>query len=642
MSDIKVRIYGEFQKKGFKDAEKATSSLDKSFKKLGKTLFGLFAAREIINFGRASVQAFAEEDKAVKNLTQSLRNLGLGYNVGAIENFISATQAATGVSDDQLRPAMVELVQVTMDAQKATNLLATAMDLSAGTGSSLDSAVTALSRAYNGNYASLGKLQRVYTTAELEAMGFEKAVSSLNSTFGGTAAANADSYQGKLDRLSIAFDEAKETVGKGLVEAFEKLADGDFDKLIDGIAWSASKLASFMNNIAFSIQYTKALLKTGWTIGKDEQAQLDMIRAQWMKPTDTTNTAAANRAFLRDMKSQLALQKKIATERAKSAALSDKEKKNQEALAKAKGVFDLEKIQIEAALQGKITEEERIRLQLMKAIAEENVGKTEELLKKLKEIQDENAKLASNLLTLKAGNPFSDWDAYTEYALSLTAKMQESLDKLYSRLNDFLKKEKGIGAGTTPETPSFTPPSQPPFTPPSQPPFTPSTKEDGTKAAEEAAAAAAAAAEAAAAAAAAIAAATSQAEKIAAEEAARAAAAAAEAAAAQNEAAAALLAAAAAQEAANAAAEAAQAQQVAELLASDAAARAAADALTEASFTFEESVMGAFGAGVPINNIYVTVEGSVTAVQDLAEVITDIQYEYQRNGKGLRFSSIAI
>jgi hypothetical protein len=40
--------------------------------------------------------------------------------------------------------------------------------------------------------------------------------------------------------------------------------------------------------------------------------------------------------------------------------------------------------------------------------------------------------------------------------------------------------------------------------------------------------------------------------------------------------------------------------------------------------------------------INVTVEGSVTAVQDLAEVITDIQYEYQRNGKGLRFSSIAI
>jgi hypothetical protein len=600
MSDIKVRIYGEFQKKGFKDAEKATSSLDKSFKKLGKTLFGLFAAREIINFGRASVRAFAEEDKAVKNLTQSLRNLGLGYNVGAIENFISATQAATGVSDDQLRPAMVELVQVTMDAQKATDLLATAMDLSAGTGSSLDSAVTALSRAYNGNYASLGKLQRVYTTAELEAMGFDKAVNSLNSTFGGTAAANADSYQGKLDRLSIAFDEAKETVGKGLVEAFEKLADGDFDKLIDGIAWSASKLASFMNNIAFSIQYTKALLKTGWTIGKDEQAQLDMIRAQWMKPTDTTNTAAANRAFLRDMKSQLALQKKIATERAKSAALSDKEKKNQEALAKAKGVFDLEKIQIEAALKGKITEEERTRLLLLKAIAEENGTEADRLTKKLQEIQAETLKLANSLVELKAGDPFSEWDGYFANAKKLIVDLfdqfkaqQALLDNLTKSIKD--SREAANANVLEAKTDKATA-------------YAEAAKASGNFAAlatQDAATAVANAAEA-------IANATTPEEKIAAESSMTAA---------------------------------LGYVNATDLLAESVAAADLAAALADLSLANEylnQSIEGAIGAGVPVGDIYVTVEGSVTAVQDLAEVITDIQYEYQRNGKGLRFSSIAI
>lgn len=600
MSDIKVRIYGEFQKKGFKDAEKATSSLDKSFKKLGKTLLGLFAAREIINFGRASVRAFAEEDKAVKNLTQSLRNLGLGYNVGAIENFISATQAATGISDDQLRPAMVELVQVTMDAQKATNLLATAMDLSAGTGSSLDSAVTALSRAYNGNYASLGKLQRVYTTAQLEAMGFDKAVASLNDTFGGTAAANADSYQGKLNRLSIAFDEAKETVGEGLVQAFEKLADGDFDKLIDGIAWSASKLASFMNNIAFSIQYTKALLKTGWTIGKDEQAQLDMIRAQWMKPTDTTNTAAANRAFLRDMKSQLALQKKIAAERAKSAALSDKEKKNQEALAKAKGIFDLEKIQIEAALKGKITEEERTRLLLLKAIAEENGTEADRLTEKLQKIQADTMKLADSLTSLKAGDPFSEWDGYFANAKKLIVDLfdqfkaqQALLDNLTKSIKD--SREAANANVLEAKTDKATA-------------YAEAAKASGNFAAlatQDAATAVANAAEA-------IANATTPEEKIAAE--------------ASMTAALGYV-------------------NATDLLTESVAAADLAAALADLSLANEylnQSIEGAIGAGVPVGDIYVTVEGSVTAVQDLAEVITDIQYEYQRNGKGLRFSSIAI
>lgn len=600
MSDIKVRIYGEFQKKGFKDAEKATSSLDKSFKKLGKTLLGLFAAREIINFGRASVRAFAEEDKAVKNLTQSLRNLGLGYNVGAIENFISATQAATGVSDDQLRPAMVELVQVTMDAQKATNLLATAMDLSAGTGSSLDSAVTALSRAYNGNYASLGKLQRVYTTAQLEAMGFDKAVASLNDTFGGTAAANADSYQGKLDRLSIAFDEAKETVGEGLVQAFEKLADGDFDKLIDGIAWSASKLASFMNNIAFSIQYTKALLKTGWTIGKDEQAQLDMIRAQWMKPTDSTNTAAANRAFLRDMKSQLALQKKIAAERAKSAALSDKEKKNQEALAKAKGIFDLEKIQIEAALKGKITEEERTRLLLLKAIAEENGTEADRLTEKLQKIQADTMKLADSLTSLKAGDPFSEWDGYFANAKKLIVDLfdqfkaqQALLDNLTKSIKD--SREAANANVLEAKTDKATA-------------YAEAAKASGNFAAlatQDAATAVANAAEA-------IANATTPEEKIAAETSMTAA---------------------------------LGYVNATDLLTESVAAADLAAALADLSLANEylnQSIEGAIGAGVPVSNIYVTVEGSVTAAQDLAEIITDIQYEYQKNGKGLRFSSIAI
>lgn len=600
MSDIKVRIYGEFQKKGFKDAEKATSSLDKSFKKLGKTLLGLFAAREIINFGRASVRAFAEEDKAVKNLTQSLRNLGLGYNVGAIENFISATQAATGISDDQLRPAMVELVQVTMDAQKATDLLATAMDLSAGTGSSLDSAVTALSRAYNGNYASLGKLQRVYTTAQLEAMGFDKAVASLNDTFGGTAAANAESYQGKLDRLSIAFDEAKETVGEGLVQAFEKLADGDFDKLIDGIAWSASKLASFMNNIAFSIQYTKALLKTGWTIGKDEQAQLDMIRAQWMKPTDTTNTAAANRAFLRDMKSQLALQKKIAAERAKSAALSDKEKKNQEALAKAKSLFDLEKIQIQAALQGKITEEERTRLLLMQAIAEENGTEADRLTEKLKQIQADTMKLATSLTSLKAGDPFSEWDGYFANAKKLITDLfdqfkaqQALLDNLTKSIKD--SREAANANVLAAKTDKATA-------------YAEAAKASGNYAAlatQDAASAIAKAAEA-------IANATTPEEKIAAETSMT-----------------------AAIDYVNAA----------DLLTESVAAADLAAALADASLANEylnQSIEAGISAGVPVNNIYVTVEGSVTAAQDLAEVITDIQYEYQRSGKSTRFSSLAI
>lgn len=584
MAAIRIDIASEFKDKGFKNAQKSTDKLNRSFVNLQRTALKTFVAVAGIRALRNSVKAFADEDKAVKNLTQSLKNLGLGYNVGAIENYISATQAATGVSDDQLRPAMVELVQVTLDAQKATELLNSAMDLSAGTGSGLNASIKALTRAYNGNYTSLGKLQRVYTSAELEAMGFEKAVAALNETFGGTAAANADSYGGKIDRLNIAVDEARETIGKGLVDAFETLADGDFDKVIDAIAASARGLSGFMRNIAFSIQYTKALLKTGWTIGPDEQAQLDMIRRQWMDPADNSNTAAANRVFLRDMKSQLAIQKKIATERAKTAKLAEKEKKNQEALAKAKAVFDLEKIQIEAALRGKITEEERTRLLLMKAILEEDADTATKLADKLKELQEDTKKLATMLTSFpKANDPFVDW-------YDSLKKLNEELNKITTMTSQQnLAIRSSASAGTAAMLAG-----------------------DAAAAAAQASTAKGDAAVAAAAAAAAVAAATTPEEKAGAES-----------------------------FAAGAAAADAAADVLAESADALAMAAAAAD-LIAASELFSESIAAANESGVAPGDIIVNVAGSVISEVDLAEALVDTIYLYQRSGKQITLRSTAI
>lgn len=584
MAAIRIDIASEFKDKGFKNAQKSTDKLNRSFVNLQRTALKTFVAVAGIRALRNSVRAFADEDKAVKNLTQSLKNLGLGYNVGAIENYISATQAATGVSDDQLRPAMVELVQVTLDAQKATELLNSAMDLSAGTGSGLNASIKALTRAYNGNYTSLGKLQRVYTSAELEAMGFEKAVAALNETFGGTAAANADSYGGKIDRLNIAVDEARETIGKGLVDAFETLADGDFDKVIDAIAASARGLSGFMRNIAFSIQYTKALLKTGWTIGPDEQAQLDMIRRQWMDPADNSNTAAANRVFLRDMKSQLAIQKKIATERAKTAKLAEKEKKNQEALAKAKALFDLDKIQIEAALRGKITEEERTRLLLMKAILEEDADTATKLAEKLKELQEETKKLATMLTSFpKANDPFEDW-------YDSLKKLNEELVKITSMTSQQnLAIRSSASAGTAAMLAG-----------------------DAAAAASQASNAKGDAAVAAAAAAAAVAAATTPEERASAES-----------------------------FAAGAAAADAAADVLAESADALAMAAAAAD-LIAASELFSESIAAANESGVAPGDIIVNVAGSVISEVDLAEALVDTIYLYQRSGKQITLRSTAI
>jgi hypothetical protein len=61
------------------------------------------------------------------------------------------------------------------------------------------------------------------STAELKTMSFEQVQGRLSELFGGAAAANADTYAGKIARVQVAFDEAKETVGTALLPILDKL-----------------------------------------------------------------------------------------------------------------------------------------------------------------------------------------------------------------------------------------------------------------------------------------------------------------------------------------------------------------------------------------------------------------------------------
>jgi hypothetical protein len=130
---------------------------------------------------------------------------------------------ATGVADDELRPALGRLVRSTSDTEKAQQLLATALDISAATGKPLESVANALGKAYDGNTASLGKLGIGLSAAELKTMNFTQVQGKLSDLFGGAAARNADTYAGRIARMQIAFDEAKETIGFALLPILEKL-----------------------------------------------------------------------------------------------------------------------------------------------------------------------------------------------------------------------------------------------------------------------------------------------------------------------------------------------------------------------------------------------------------------------------------
>ena len=386
-SDIKIIIAAELKKQGFKDAEKATASLTKNFKKLGAAVGVALSARAFINFSKAGAVAFAAEEKAVKQLTTSLSNLGFAYNIPAIEQFLTASENATMISKDELRPAIVSLISTTMDAEKSMKLLSLALDIVSATGADVGTVTSALSRAYNGNYSALAKLSKGYTAAELKALGFNETIAVLGGQFTGSAAAASDSYSFKIAKLQKAFDDTQKAVGEGLLKSIEQLGSGDYDRGLQELVNYGEAIGKAFGYAAGAVNTVKEAFDlitlrpvrdfTEQLLGKNQAA---MTGGQ----TSKTQFELAKEAVQK--RKDLALQKKILAERAKAERLESAARKKraaelakEAALKRAGTIFDMENIQVVAALQGRLTEEQRLRLTALLAIQTENATAAEKL-----------------------------------------------------------------------------------------------------------------------------------------------------------------------------------------------------------------------------------------------------------------------
>lgn len=242
---VVARIITQYSDKGTKAAAKDARKLEQNFDRMAKRTklafagaaagVGFFAQR----IAREGVKAAAEEDKALASLGRTLENVGQAFAIPQVNDFISAQQAALGVSEDQLRPAFQRLVTVLGDAGLAQEQLALALDVSAGTGKSLDQVVMGLSRAYSGNTAGLSRLGAGLDKTLLKSGDLVAITDELNKKFGGQAAVAAASFGGSLAKIKIAADEAKESVGQAIITAIigeGGNAENQVQKLTMGIA----------------------------------------------------------------------------------------------------------------------------------------------------------------------------------------------------------------------------------------------------------------------------------------------------------------------------------------------------------------------------------------------------------------------
>lgn len=426
---VRIDIAAEFTgKKAFKQADTSTAQLSKNVKNLAKTFGVAFSATRVLAYAKASVKAAAADQKAQQQLALALKNVGLGRDAATAEGYIQRIEKEFGIVDDKLRPAYTKLAIATRDTAETERLMGIAMDISANSGKDLESVTAALSKAYLGNNATLSKLGIGISKADLKTKSFKEITDQLAVTFAGAAKTSADSFSGSMDKLAIASNNAKEIIGTSLINALQSLGDDDsISTLGADIEGAATSLANFVDSIVYLKEQVKSIpgagifgyLFSGVTdlLGRFSPQRLAYLIKEikgFQGMGNVAMTGGSNmdtQKFEADQKkaaaAKIAADKKAAANKIKADKMAAA---NAAKLAKAAAVFEIQKIQIAAALKGKISEEEKTRLLLMQAIEDGNADKAEELTKKLEAIQKQNAKIAADLLAIgQAKDPFSTW-----------------------------------------------------------------------------------------------------------------------------------------------------------------------------------------------------------------------------------------
>jgi len=239
------------------DVDDSSTRMGEFSKKAGAAFLvaGAAAAAYATKLAVDGVKAAIEDEAAQVRLATALKNAtgATDAMIKSVESQILKQSLATGVADEQLRPALSRLALSTNDVTKAQDLLTLALDISQATGKGLDAVANALGKAYDGNTAALGKLGVGLSSAELKAMTFTEVQTKLSDLFGGAAAANAETFAGRLEILKVTFDEAKESVGAKLLPIIQKLVEFVVNEVVPALF----KFAEFFKPITDAIANNK-------------------------------------------------------------------------------------------------------------------------------------------------------------------------------------------------------------------------------------------------------------------------------------------------------------------------------------------------------------------------------------------------
>ena len=393
--DINIGIGAEFVgKSAFKQAEKGVSQLTGQVGKLASAFGIAFGGRALINYGKQAAKAFAADEKAARSLGLALANTGNAFAAIEVEKFIGDLQRATGVVDDQLRPAFRSLLTATGSVKKSQDGLALALDIAAGTGKDLGAVSMALAKAYGGQTTALSRLGAGLSKATLASGDLDLITKELSQKFSGQALAAAEGYAGSMAKLTVASENAKEIIGKDLLDAMQLIAGKqgiggattameDFATQIGNAIYGIAVLTSKIQNIPLLSPIFGTLrdvISAGplgglSRLGASAKARSAGTPAQ--SPGQRKAIDKANADALKLQKSKNELSKIDNANTTRKLALTGDEL----ALKELEKKFDVERVGLFAALNQATDEETKMRIQSLIAIKDQNAALAGQIMK---------------------------------------------------------------------------------------------------------------------------------------------------------------------------------------------------------------------------------------------------------------------
>ena len=408
---VAINFLTKFDKKGLERATKELKGFDKfvassAFRlRAGLAAGGIATAASMALLAKRSLSAALAQEQLDKSLKLTLNSIGRGGMASEVGAFIEGLQSATNVSENQLIPALQQLIAQTGDLEASQGLLRLALDVSAGTGKDLSTTLDAITKAAIGNYKSIGALGVGFTAAEAKTMGFAKTMQTLQK-YTGSAEAATLTLDGQIKAFRISAGEATETLGQGMLTAYAIISEGR--PLIQNLGTDLEKTANQFSNILIGVaavtkkeglgifgELAKVAIE-GFvgeygTLQKIENAGIKAISLEKISANQREDRVQTTKKILTFDEMIANIQKKIlATEK-----LTTKEKVAQQLLDKKRSelqaIFDIDRINLQAALSRKLNAEDEIRVKILQKLADGTaaaVNEAERYADVLKVIED--------------------------------------------------------------------------------------------------------------------------------------------------------------------------------------------------------------------------------------------------------------